>query len=234
PSAEMITLLWSFIVSIYSIGGLLGSSSAGYLSVRFGRKKTMLLANIPALLGAALMGLSRLCGSFEMIIAGRLFSGVCGGKLAFPSVYAGEISPKKLRGFINVTSTVFLALGKTVARILGLRELLGSQSLWPMLMASCGVPALVQLVTLPFFPESPPYLLMHKGDQEGCKKAIRQLWGEGQHQAEIDDIMKEKATMKNTKILSVLELVKEPAFRWQLYMIVILTATIQLCGINAV
>ncbi|NXQ53901.1 GTR9 protein, partial [Anthoscopus minutus] len=106
--------------------------------------------------------------------------------------------------------------------------------LWPMLMASCGLPALVQLVTLPFFPESPPYLLMHKGDQEGCKKAIRQLWGEGQHQAEIDDIMKEKATMKNTKILSVLELVKEPAFRWQLYMIVILTATIQLCGINAV
>ncbi|NXY55077.1 GTR5 protein, partial [Callaeas wilsoni] len=148
--------------------------------------------------------------------------------------YAGEISPKKLRGFINVTTTVFLALGKTVARILGLRELLGSQSLWPMLMASCGLPALVQLVTLPFFPESPPYLLMHKGDQEGCKKAIRQLWGEGQHQAEIDDIMKEKATMKNTKILSVLELVKEPAFRWQLYMIVILTATIQLCGINAV
>ncbi|NXB42812.1 GTR9 protein, partial [Leucopsar rothschildi] len=106
--------------------------------------------------------------------------------------------------------------------------------LWPLLMASCGLPALVQLVALPFFPESPSYLLMHKGDQEGCKKAIRQLWGEGQHQAEIDDLMKEKATMKNTKILSVLELVKEPAFRWQLYMTVTLTATIQLCGINAV
>lgn len=50
------------------------------------------------------------------------------------------------------------------------RELLGSQALWPVLMASCGLPALVQLLTLPFFPESPPYLLMHKGDQEGCKK----------------------------------------------------------------
>lgn len=43
----------------------------------------MLFTNIPALLSATLMGLSRLCGSFEMIIAGRLFSGVCGGKLAF-------------------------------------------------------------------------------------------------------------------------------------------------------
>lgn len=64
--------------------------------------------------------------------------------------------------------------------------------------------------------------------------AIRQLWGEGHHQAEIDDIMREKATMKNTKILSVLELMKEPAFRWQLYTIVTLTATMQLCGISAV
>ncbi|KFW85706.1 Solute carrier family 2, facilitated glucose transporter member 5, partial [Manacus vitellinus] len=235
PSEDMITLMWSFIVSIYSIGGLLGSSSTGYLAVRFGRKKSMLLANIPALLSAALMALSRLSGSFEMIIAGRFSAGLCAGiHLGTHVQYAGEISPKKLRGFINVTSSVFFALGKTVARILGLRELLGSQSLWPMLMASCGFPALFQLVMLPFFPESPPYLLMQKEDQEGCKKAIRQLWGEGHHQAEIDDIMKEKATMKNTKILSVLELLKEPAFRWQLYMTIILTATVQLCGINAV
>ncbi|NXW86545.1 GTR5 protein, partial [Alopecoenas beccarii] len=235
---ELITLIWSFIVSIYSIGGLLGSLSAGYLSVRFGRKKTMLLANIPTVLSAALMGLSQLCGSFEMIIAGRLFSGVGAGKLAFLPVisntWESKISPRKMRGFANSTSSLFWSLGKAIGQISGQRELLGSQPLWPMLMASCGLPALVQLVTLPFFPESPPYLLMHKGDQEGCKKAIRQLWGEGHHQAEIDDIMREKATMKNTKILSVLELMKEPAFRWQLYMIVILTATVQLCGINAV
>ncbi|NXG60188.1 GTR5 protein, partial [Hemiprocne comata] len=148
--------------------------------------------------------------------------------------YVGEISPRKLRGFANSTSSFFWSLGKALGQISGQRELLGSQSRWPMLMASCGLPALVQLVVLPFFPESPPYLLMRKEDQEGCKKAIRQLWGEGHHQAEIDDIMKEKATMKNTKILSVLELIKEPAFRWQLYTIVILTATVQLCGINAV
>lgn len=34
--------------------------------------------------------------------------------------YAGEISPKKLHGFVNVTSSVFLALGEAVARILEL------------------------------------------------------------------------------------------------------------------
>ncbi|NXE34925.1 GTR5 protein, partial [Ptilorrhoa leucosticta] len=230
---ETLMLLWSLIVSVYCIGGMIGCLCSGYLTAKFGKKKCLLFNDVVLITATLHTGFSRRAKSFEMILVGRFLEGI-GIHMNAHVQYAGEISPKKLRGFINVTSTVFLALGKTVARILGLRELLGSQSLWPMLMASCGFPALVQLVALPFFPESPPYLLMHKGDQEGCKKAIRQLWGEGQHQAEIDDIMKEKATMKNTKILSVLELVKEPAFRWQLYMIVILTATIQLCGINAV
>ncbi|NXD56903.1 GTR5 protein, partial [Corvus moneduloides] len=197
------------------------------------RKKCLLCNNVLMILAASIMGCSKIAQSFEMILIGRF---LCGVSLCVPlhHQYVGEISPKKLRGFANSTSSFFWSLGKVMGQISGQRELLGSQSLWPMLMASCGFPALVQLVALPFFPESPPYLLMHAGDQEGCKKAIRQLWGEGQHQAEIDDIMKEKATMKNTKILSVLELVKEPAFRWQLYMTAILTGTIQLCGINAV
>uniref|UniRef100_A0A8C3VD10 Solute carrier family 2, facilitated glucose transporter member 5 n=1 Tax=Catharus ustulatus TaxID=91951 RepID=A0A8C3VD10_CATUS len=232
---ETLMLLWSFIVSMYCIGGMVGCLCSGYLTATFGKKKCLLFNDVVLIVAVLHTGFSRRAKAFEMILVGRFLEGIAAGIHMNAHVqYAGEISPKKLRGFINVTSTVFLALGKTVARILGLRELLGSQALWPVLMASCGLPALVQLLTLPFFPESPPYLLMHKGDQEGCKKAIRQLWGEGQHQAEIDDIMKEKAAMKNTKILSVLELVKEPAFRWQLYMIIILTATIQLCGINAI
>lgn len=49
--------------------------------------------------------------------------------------YAGEISPKKLRGFVNVTSSVFLALGKAVARVLGLRYLCYSFS--PYLLCIC-------------------------------------------------------------------------------------------------
>ncbi|NXB27341.1 GTR11 protein, partial [Eulacestoma nigropectus] len=169
PCAETITLMWSFIVSIYSIGGLLGSLSAGYLSVRFGRKKAMLFANIPALLGAALMGLSRLCGSFEMIIAGRLFSGVCGGlALNIHIMYAGECAPRKLRGLIAITASTSIAAGKFVGFALGLREVLGAEALWPILLAANALPALVQLLTLPFFPDSPRYLLIDKNDKEGC------------------------------------------------------------------
>ncbi|XP_076209166.1 solute carrier family 2, facilitated glucose transporter member 11-like isoform X3 [Aptenodytes patagonicus] len=231
---DNLLFLWSITVSIFGIGGLLGSSGSRYLTVKYGKKKCLLYNDLLMIVAASIMGCSKIAQSFEMILIGRFMCGISAG-LCVPlhHQYVGEISPRKLRGFANSTSSFFWSLGKAVGQISGQRELLGSQSLWPMLMASCGLPALIQLVTLPFFPESPPYLLMHKGDQEGCKKAIRQLWGEGHHQAEIDDIMKEKATMKNTKILSVLELMKEQAFRWQLYMIVILTATVQLCGINA-
>ncbi|KAM6404058.1 solute carrier family 2, facilitated glucose transporter member 11-like [Rhynochetos jubatus] len=232
---DNLLFLWSITVSIFGIGGLLGSAGSRYLTVKYGKKKCLLCNNLLMIVAATIMGCSKIARSFEMILIGRFMCGVSAG-LCVPlhHQYVGEISPKKLRGFANSTSSFFWSLGKAVGQISGQRELLGSQSLWPVLMASCGLPALVQLVTLPFFPESPPYLFMHKGDQEACRKAIRQLWGEGHHQAEIDDIMKEKATMKNTKILSVLELMKEQAFRWQLYMIVILTATVQLCGINAI
>ncbi|XP_032054572.1 solute carrier family 2, facilitated glucose transporter member 11-like [Aythya fuligula] len=232
---DNLLFLWSITVSIFGIGGLVGSSGSRYLTVKYGKKKCLLCNNLLMITAASVMGCSKMARSFEMILIGRFLCGVSAG-LCVPlhHQYVGEVSPKKLRGFANSTASFFWSLGKATGQIAGQRELLGSQSLWPVLMASCGIPALVQLLTLPFFPESPPYLLIHKGDQEGCKKAIRQLWGEGHHQAEIDDIMKEKATMKNTKILSVLELMKEPAFRWQLYMIIILSATVQLSGISAI
>ncbi|NWI35822.1 GTR7 protein, partial [Picathartes gymnocephalus] len=106
--------------------------------------------------------------------------------------------------------------------------------LWPWLLASSGLSALVQLVILPFFPDSPSYLLIQKGNEEACRKAIRKLWGEGDHQAEIDDIMKEKGAMASTKTLRVLEVIKERSLRWQLYVLMTVMTTLQLCGINAV
>ncbi|NXI46708.1 GTR11 protein, partial [Galbula dea] len=169
PSEDMITLMWSFVVSIYCFGGLLGSLSAGYFSVRFGRKKAMLFANIPALLSAVLMGFSQLCGSFEMIIAGRLFSGVCGGLgVNINIMYAGECAPRKLRGLAAITASTAIAVGKFVGFALGLREFLGVDALWPILMAANAIPALIQLLTLPFFPDSPRYLLIDRKDKEEC------------------------------------------------------------------
>uniref|UniRef100_A0A669PLH8 Major facilitator superfamily (MFS) profile domain-containing protein n=1 Tax=Phasianus colchicus TaxID=9054 RepID=A0A669PLH8_PHACC len=218
---DNLLFLWSLIVSILGIGGLLGASGSRYLTVKYGKKKCLLCNNLLMITAASIMGCSKMSKSFEMILIGRFLCGVSVGfSTPLHHQYVGEISPRKLRGFANSTASFFWSLGKAIGQIAGQRELLGSQSRWPMLMASCGIPALVQLLTLPFFPESPPYLLMHKGDQESCKKGNSALCS--------------CSLLGFQLILSVLELMKEPAIRWQLYMIVILTASVQLCGISAI
>ncbi|NWS39114.1 GTR11 protein, partial [Probosciger aterrimus] len=166
---ETIMLLWSFIVSVYGIGGLLGSLCCGYLTTRYRKKKCQMCTNLIMLIAALFMAFSKTAKSFEMILVGRFLYGIgTGFSLNIHPQYVGEISPKKLRGFTNSTVAVFLTLGKLMGQVIGLREILGSEALWPWLLASSGISALVQLATLPFFPDSPSYLLIQKGNEEAC------------------------------------------------------------------
>ncbi|NXL46819.1 GTR9 protein, partial [Podilymbus podiceps] len=104
---------------------------------------------------------------------------------------------------------------------------------WNLLLSFSGLVALIQLLFLPFFPESPPYLLLQKGDKAGCLKAMKQLWGEGNYYTEFDDLMKEKALTKGTKIMNVLEVLKEPSVYPQLSTMLLLLLSLQLCGLSA-
>ncbi|XP_034647123.1 solute carrier family 2, facilitated glucose transporter member 11-like [Trachemys scripta elegans] len=232
---ETIMLLWSFIVSVYGIGGVLGSLCCGYLTTKYRKKKCQIVTNLIMLVAALFMAFCKMAKSFEMILIGRFLYGIGAGfSLTIHPQYVAEISPKKLRGFSNATLSVFLTLGKVSGQIFGLRELLGNELLWPLLLASTGLTALIQLIMLPFFPDSPSYLLIQKGNEDAFMKAIKQLWGEGDHQAEINDILQEKAAMKSTKTLRVLELFKEQSLRWQLYILVTVMTTLQLSGVNAI
>lgn len=63
---------------------------------------------------------------------------------------------------------------------------------------------------------------------------MKDLWGEGHHQAEMDDMMKQKAAMRNSKILSVLEVMKDKSLRPSLCIVFLLTSSMQWCGLSAV
>ncbi|XP_071619167.1 solute carrier family 2, facilitated glucose transporter member 11-like isoform X3 [Heliangelus exortis] len=232
---ETLTFLWSCVVSVYCVGGMLGCLCSGYLAAKYGKKKSLLFNDVVLIIATLLTGFSRRAKSFEMILTGRFLEGIGAGIHMNAHVqYAGEISPKKLRGFVNVTSSVFLALGKAVARILGLRDLLGTEDMWNVLLSFSGLVALIQLLFLPFFPESPAYLLLQKGDKAGCLKAMKQLWGEGNYHTEFDDMMKEKAVTKGTKIMNVLEVLKERSVFPQLSTMLLILLSLQLCGLSAI
>ena len=46
-----------------------------------------------------------------------------------------------------------------------MNNVLGTEDGWPWLLAITAVPAIFQLATLPFCPESPKYLLLDKDDE---------------------------------------------------------------------
>ncbi|KAL7983214.1 hypothetical protein Chor_000076 [Crotalus horridus] len=235
-SEKTLLVLWSFAVSVYGIGGLLGCLCSGFLTVKYGKKKCQLSTDLLVILTSLVMVCSKRAKCFEMVLLGRFAYGISAGFcLAIHSQYVGEISPKKWRGLANATSGFFWSLGKCLGQILGLREFLGTDLSWPLLLAFPGVVAFLQLLFLPFFPESPPYLLIQEGDEEGCLKAMNQLWGQGDHQEELGELKKEMAPGgQRSKVLWPGELLYDASLRQQLIILMAVIVTVQLCGINAV
>ncbi|KAK2492412.1 hypothetical protein MC885_018957 [Smutsia gigantea] len=129
---DMLTLLWSVTVSIFAIGGLVGTLMVKMIGKVLGRKHTLLVNNGFAVLAALLMACSLQAGAFEMLIVGRFIMGVDGGiGLSALPMYLSEISPKEIRGSLGQVTAIFICIGVFAGQLLGLPELLGKVSVAP-------------------------------------------------------------------------------------------------------
>ncbi|KAM3622429.1 uncharacterized protein V6R79_024971 [Siganus canaliculatus] len=234
-AADTLTLLWSITVSIFAIGGLLGALSVSVIIRVLGRKGTLLLNNGFAIIAALLLSLGERAKSFEMLIIGRLIIGVDSGiALSVLPMYLGEITPRHVRGSIGQFNSILICLGVFMGQVLGLPELLGQESRWNYLFAFLALPAVLQLCVLPFLPESPRYLLMEKRDEAGAERAFQRFLGKTDVSQELEEVHAEARAQTNLQTVSVLQLLRSPAVRWQLITIVITMACYQLCGLNAI
>ncbi|XP_075893472.1 solute carrier family 2, facilitated glucose transporter member 5-like isoform X2 [Nelusetta ayraudi] len=225
--------IWSFILAVLSLGAWAGAIHSGSLPVTYGRKKVLLFNNVVAIAAAFLMLFSRTAKSFEMILLGRFLYGYnVGLGVNAHLMYVGECSPKNLRGLLTLTPSIFIGLGKVVGQIIGIKEMMGTEEMWPHLLAFGGVPALLQLVTLPFFPEAPRHLYIDKGDTEGARKALQWLWQEEDLTQEVDDMQRERESMLGER-KTLKDVLRSPCVRWQLLTLCIPCAGLQFCGINA-
>ncbi|XP_064165963.1 solute carrier family 2, facilitated glucose transporter member 3 isoform X2 [Anguilla rostrata] len=229
------TIVWSFAVAIFSVGGMAGSFSVGVIANKFGRRKSMLVANILALVGGTLMGLSTVCSSFEMVIIGRLIIGLfCGMCTGLTPMYLGELAPTALRGAFGTLHQLGVVVGILVAQIFGLEFLLGSATLWPLLLALTAFPAVLQSILLLFCPESPRYLIINLNKEEEAQKALQRLRGSEDVSEDIQEMKEEGMKMAMEKKVTIPELFRTSAYRQPIIIAIVLQLSQQLSGINAV
>ncbi|XP_072335845.1 solute carrier family 2 member 15b [Scyliorhinus torazame] len=232
-----LVLLYSATVSMFAVGGMVGSALVGLLVARFGQKGTLVYSTFLMLLAGLLMGFSKVLRSPEMVILGRFMSGIHSGiSLSVVPMYLGEIAPKNLRGFLGLIPTIFICLGVFAAQMLGLRELLGKENDWPLLLSLFVVPTLVELLLLPWFPESPRYLLIQKHDVAATVRAL--TWYRNRYssniQTEIEEMQEEQRSLASSETISVFQLIADRSVRWQLASVIVINMAMQLSGIDAI
>ncbi|KAK5866497.1 hypothetical protein PBY51_020685 [Eleginops maclovinus] len=235
PDERLLTVLYSLTVSIFAIGGMTGALLVGKLVTKYGRKGTLVRATVLVFIGGALMGFSRSCRMPAMVILGRFITGVHSGIcLSVVPMYLGEIAPKSLRGFLGLVPSIHICLGVFIAQVLGLHELLGKEEHWPLLLSLIVFPTMIQLMLLPWFPESPRYLLIEKGNINATIAALKWYRPKGNIQAEVDEMQEEQRSLSSVQTISVLGLLRDRCVRWQVITIVVLNIGMQLSGIDAI
>ncbi|XP_071350999.1 solute carrier family 2 member 9, like 1 [Trachinotus anak] len=229
-------MIWSLIVSMFAVGGLFGAVSVKFFSGMLGRKKAMICNSLIAIVAAGIMLTSKAANSYEMIIMARILYGSClvGLGTSTHLMYLGEISPRKIRGIVTLTSATFASLGKLFGQFCGLSEIFGREELWNVVLCVPALFSVVHVIVLPFLPEAPRYLFIEKGDEKACKKALQSLWGQGDYKQEMDEMLAEQAAIEAAPPKSLLQLLRDRSVRWQLITMSLIYCCNQLSGMSAI
>ncbi|MEU4308498.1 sugar porter family MFS transporter [Streptomyces rochei] len=162
------------VVSVLLIGAVIGASSVGRLSDRFGRRKTLGVIGVVFVVGTAT---ACAANGYALLMAGRVVLGLAvGAASATVPVYLSEISPSKVRGRLLTMNQLMITLGILVAYLVNLA--FSADGTWRAMFAVGAVPALLMVAaTLWFLPESPQWLISH-GQDDRARRAIASVTDE--------------------------------------------------------
>ncbi|KAM7402557.1 hypothetical protein PAMP_017785 [Pampus punctatissimus] len=220
---------------MYAVGGLFGAVSVKFISGMLGRKKAIMGNSFIAIVAAGIMLTSKEAKSYEMIIVARILYGYTAGLgVSTHLMYLGDISPRKIRGIVTLTSATFTSLGKLSGQFFGLSEILGREELWNVVLCVPACFSVLQVLVLPFLPDAPRYLFIEKGDVKACKKALQSLWGQGDFKQEMDEMLAEQAAIEAAPPKNTLQLLRDKTVRWQLITMSTIYCCNQLSGMSAI
>ncbi len=232
------------VVSAPALGVLIALPFAGYITNRFGRKRTIQLIAVLYLISAVT---SALAPSYGTLVAARFLGGLAFTSIALASMYIGEIAPVKWRGKLVSMTQINIVIGLSGAYFInylihhwsgtgaGWVQSLGiDQYTWRWMLGSEILPAIIWLGLLSIIPESPSWLT-NCGRIEEAKTNLKKVMPENEIDKHIAEM--QESIRLSTEDRSVLAQMKEIFSKpMRLTMIIALTIAIaqQATGINAI
>jgi len=162
-SVDRSTTLQETIVSTAIAGAIVGAALGGWMSDHFGRRKTLMQADLVFLLGAILMAAAPIPA---ILIMGRICVGLGIGMASMTSpLYISEASPTKVRGSIVSTNGLLITGGQFLSYCINL-AFTKAPGTWRWMLGIAAVPAIIQFFLMFYLPESPRWLYRKKREAE--------------------------------------------------------------------
>ncbi|KAF7001131.1 hypothetical protein CFC21_016861 [Triticum aestivum] len=234
-SVDKNTWLQEMIVSMAVAGAIIGAAVGGWANDRFGRRTSILVADLLFFAGAVVMASAT--GPVQLVV-GRVFVGLGVGMASMTApLYISEASPARIRGALVSTNGFLITGGQFLSYLINL-AFTKAPGTWRWMLGVAGLPAVFQFVLMLFLPESPRWLY-RKGKVEEAEAILRKIYmAEEEVTREMQELKEsveaEARERGSSERVSLTALVKTPTVRRALVAGVGLQVFQQLVGINTV
>ena len=213
---DNIHLLLMLVTTILTVGAIFGALICGMLTNSIGRKNTILLLDVIAILGTILTVIENPI----IIVIGRFFTGMClGGFTTVSRLYMVEMSPIQLRPRCMAFIEIFEMLGVQVGYLLGLgfySKTIGDSEYWWRIMFGlnfliCGLHFLITLFFFNF--DTPLFTYVKRGDEDETNNVLNRIY---KNQSDVQQIFRELKHVSDDKKeqnkISYFDLFKNPKY----------------------
>ncbi|KAK0566989.1 hypothetical protein OC861_002951 [Tilletia horrida] len=185
------------IVSITTVGAIVGALASGYLSRFWGRRTLTMVSSILFALGSVEQAASQYVR--EMVL-GRAIVGLAIGLASMVTpTYLSEVCPSDVRGRLVSLNIFFVTAGQVIAYAVS-ASLFHLPHSWRFMILIGVIPAIVQLVGVIYLDESPRWLIS-RGRERQARETLKRIyptWTDSQIDAEMSIIRASSGNTTNT------------------------------------
>nr|XP_026694154.1 solute carrier family 2, facilitated glucose transporter member 5-like isoform X1 [Ciona intestinalis] len=190
---EKWTVLYAVSVSCVYFGAIVGGVGTNFMLSYVSRKGLMQLSHVINIIGVIVIALvAGTTWSYEALIIGRIIAGIpLGVAYNLPILMMAELSAKCKQNFWQSVVGLSVAFGILIGSIFSHPKILGSLSLWTVLVSLAVIPSLIYLISSHWIPNTPFYVLRTYGKDEALE-VLKKL-----RQGTLDEIKEELSSMSD-------------------------------------